>query len=359
MALGVECRVGFGADRMAPRPRDAALVAGGIVGAVAGAAGLAWAAQRAFVAAARRRPDAETAIEFLFDEMWDLTTFDGGSLRVYARGSGAPIVFSHGVTLSSRTWARQFERLADEGFRVVAFDHRGHGASLPGEHGHGVSYLARDVLTVLESLDLTNAVLVGHSMGGLAVQGFALEHAAEMQRRVRGLVLLSTMSRARNMGPSVMREALSAGVRSGPSLGSVMAMPNFGYMLARLGFGRDAHHGQVDFVREMIAECPADTSHEATEALLDTDFSIELPRIDVPVLVVVGSADVITPPADARRLARLIPGSRLQVLSGAGHMVMLECADEFNDLLSEFARSVQLRSSGGKVGDSAREHTDE
>ncbi|MFZ4514704.1 MAG: alpha/beta fold hydrolase [Acidimicrobiia bacterium] len=339
---------------MAPKPRDAALVVGGVVSAVAGAVGLAWTSQRAFVAAARRRPDPESAIEFVFDEMWDLTTFDGGSLRVYARGDGAPILFSHGVTLSSRTWARQFETLAEQGFRVIAFDHRGHGASLPGEHGHGVSYLERDVATVVEALDLTNAVLVGHSMGGLAVQGFALGHPTVLQQRVQGLVLLSTMSRARNVGPSVMREALTAGVRNGPALGSMMAMPNFGYMLARIGFGRDAHHTQVDFVREMIAECPAETSHEATTALLDTDFSDELPHINVPVLVIVGSADVITPPPDARRLARLIPGARLSVMSGAGHMVMLERSDEFNALVAEFARSVQTASTGGSIGDARR-----
>lgn len=336
---------------MASRPGHPFLLAGAVVGAVAGVAGVAWSAQRAFVAAARKRPDpdAEGGIDFHFDEVFDIPSHDGGSIRVYSRGEGPPIVFSHGVTLSSRTWAKQFETLADEGFRVVAFDHRGHGASQLGEHGHAIVNLGSDVATVLTGLDLRNAVLVGHSMGGLAVQAFALDFPDELRTRVRGIVLLSTLTRTRNVGPAAVRDALSAGVRNGPSIGSVMQMPNFGYLLARLGFGKNPHHTQVDFVREMIAECPAETSHAATEALLDTDFTDELPAIDVPVLIVCGSADLITPPNDSRRIARRVPGARLVIVSGAGHMVMLEESDEFNALVAEFAREVQDRSSHGRV----------
>lgn len=336
---------------MAGRSKQPFLIAGGIVGAVAGAAGLAWTAQRAFVAAARRRPDPDAAhgIEFPFDEVFDIPSHDAGSIRVYSRGEGPPILFSHGVTLSSRTWAKQFAGLADVGFRVVAFDHRGHGASQVGEHGHAVVNLGADVATVITELDLRDAVVVGHSMGGLAVQAFALDYPEEVRDRVRGIVLLSTLARTRSLGPTAVRDALSAGVRVGPGIGSVMSMPNFGYLLARIGFGRDPHHTQVDFVREMIAECPTETSHLATEALLDTDFTDDLATIDVPVLVVCGSADVITPPGDSRLIARRLPGARLVVLSGAGHMAMLERADEFNDLLAEFARDVQAHPTRGRI----------
>lgn len=336
---------------MAPRPGHALLVAGGVAGAVAGAAGLAWSAQRAFVAAARRRhdPDAESGIVFHFDEVFDIPSHDGGSIRVYSRGDGPPILFSHGVTLSSRTWAKQFEALPEAGFRVIAFDHRGHGASQLGEHGHAVVNLGADVASVITELDLTNVLLVGHSMGGLAMQAFALDYPEEVRRRVRGLVLLSTLTRTRSLGPVAFREALSAGVRNGPGIGQVMAMPNFGYLLARIGFGRDPHHTQVDYVRGMIAECPTETSHSATEALLDTDFSDELAAVDIPTLVICGSADLITPPADSRRIARRLPGARLVLLAGAGHMVMLERSEEFDTLIAEFAREVQARPTRGKV----------
>jgi len=337
---------------MGPRPSHPFLIAGAVVGAVAGAAGLAWSTQRAVVSAARRRPDPDDdeGIEFSFDELLDIPTVDGGSLRVYSRGEGPPIVFSHGVTLSSRTWAKQFEGIAAAGFRVVAFDHRGHGASQLGEHGHAVINLAADVNSVLVELDLRDAVLVGHSMGGVAVQAFAIEYPDVMHERVRGLVLLSTLTRTRNVGPQPVRDALSAGVRNGPSIGTVMAMPNFGYLLARIGFGKDAHHTQVDFVREMIAECPADTSHDATEALLDTDFTDDLATIDVPTLVVCGTADLITPASDSRRIARRLPGARLIMIPDAGHMVMLERWEAFNTLVEEFAREVQRRHTRGRVG---------
>jgi 3-oxoadipate enol-lactonase len=332
------------------------LVAGAVVGTAAGVVGAAWSAQRAFVAAARRRShsDAAETIEFHFDEVLDIPSHDRGSIRVYSRGEGPPILFSHGVTLSSRTWAKQFEALPEMGFRVVAFDHRGHGASQLGEHGHAVINIGADVATVMRKLDLRNAVLVGHSMGGLGVQAFALEYPEEIAARVRGIGLLSTMTRTRSLGPVAFREALSAGVRNGPSLGSVMQMPNFGYLVARLGFGKNPQPEHVDFTREMIAECPAETSHQATEALLDTDFTGDLPTIDVPMLIVCGSADLITPPQDSRRIARRVPGARLVIVPGAGHMVMLEESDAFNELIASFATEVQIRHTKGKVASTAR-----
>jgi len=91
---------------MAPRPTHPFLIAGAVLGTAAGVAGAAWSAQRAFVAAARRRTPTEgdDGLEFHFDEVLDIPSHDGGSIRVYSRGAGPPIVLSHGVTLSSRTW---------------------------------------------------------------------------------------------------------------------------------------------------------------------------------------------------------------------------------------------------------------
>ena len=120
---------------------------------------------------------------------------DGGSIHVVSRGEGPPIVLSHGVTLSVRTWVKQMESLPAAGFRTIAFDHRGHGDSTVGSPGHTLDTLADDVRTVVEGLDLRDAVLVGHSMGGIAVQLFCLRHPDVAAERVAGIVLLSTLSR--------------------------------------------------------------------------------------------------------------------------------------------------------------------
>src|SRR4029450_5469791 len=97
--------------------------------------------------------------------------------------------------LSVRTWVKQMESLPDAGFRTIAFDHRGHGASSVGEGGHTLDTLAEDVRTVVEGLDLHDAVLVGHSMGGVAIQLFCLRHPEIAAERVAGIVLLSSLSR--------------------------------------------------------------------------------------------------------------------------------------------------------------------
>ncbi len=104
------------------------------------------------------------------------------------------VVFCHGVTLSSRVWAKQFETFPAAGFRAVAFDSRGHGESRAGDTGHSLDNLADDLRTVLEALDLRDVILVGHSMGGMAVQAFAIRHPDVLDERVSGLVLLSTSS---------------------------------------------------------------------------------------------------------------------------------------------------------------------
>ncbi|MGH7292405.1 MAG: alpha/beta fold hydrolase, partial [Myxococcota bacterium] len=102
----------------------------------------------------------------------------------------------------------------------------------------------------------------------------------------------------------------------------------------------------VELTRQMLTACPAETSPEALRALIGMDLTPDLSNIDVPTLVIGGTADLLTPPAESRRMARLIPGSRLVLLERAGHMIMLERADALDDLLLEFAREVGAFSDG-------------
>ena len=124
-----------------------------------------------------------------------LDSFDGGSIYVVESGEGPPIVLSHGVTNSIREWFHQLESLPRAGFRTIAFDHRGHGQSVVGTAGHSLDNLAHDMRTVVEGLDLHDAVLVGHSMGGVAVQAFVTHFPEIAAERVAGIVLLSTLAK--------------------------------------------------------------------------------------------------------------------------------------------------------------------
>lgn len=331
-----------------------AKVAGIATGVAAGVVGTAYGIERAVIARGRRRrePGGPTEFTVRYDESWTLPSHDGGTIKVVARGSGPTIVLMHGITLSLRSWVLQLDALPELGFRVVAFDHRGHGESVTGESGHSLENLAADVATVLEQLDLRDVLLVGHSMGGVAVEAFALEHPDIAHARVRGLVLLSTLARAPLMGTAMMRKLVGTLSRQAPGLGIFMHPPNLGFLLARLGYGRDPLPSHVELNRQMILECDPETVHLALAALLELDLVDDIAAIDLPTLVITGSADLIAPPAESRRIAQRIPGARLETLRGGGHMLMLERADEINALLAEFALEVGAGSPGRRPGPS-------
>jgi pimeloyl-ACP methyl ester carboxylesterase len=322
--------------------RRRTLQALGLTAAVAGAAAASgYVAERATLRSLRRRPDPDVGRLHAvpFDATPRVPTVDGASLATLTRGQGPPIVFSHGVTIDSRVWIKQFAELPGEGVRTIAFDHRGHGDSLVGSTGHSVENLASDVRDVLEAFDVRDGVLVGHSMGGVAMQAFALHHPDVLHERVRGLVLLSTLAKT-SISASRRLRWVAERVTGAFDLRALMARPDLGLLFARVGFGRDPVASQVELNRQMLAECATETAREATASLLGLNLLADLPSIDVPTLVIGGTADVITPPQESRRIAALIPGARLEMLDGAGHMIMLERTEVFHHLLLDFARDV-------------------
>jgi 3-oxoadipate enol-lactonase len=315
-----------------------AAIAAGVVAAASGAVKV--------VARQQRRhddPHRDERFNPRFDRERMIDTFDAGTMYVVERGpiDGRPIVLCHGVTLSVRTWTFQFDALSARGYRVIAFDSRGHGRSQCGTAGHDVAHLATDLHTLIESLDLHDAVVVGHSMGGVATQGFAAAHPDTVRARVAGLVLLSTLARA-PLGrvPGFVRFAHSQQRAGSRAFGGAMARPDIGFLMARVALGRNAAPSLVEFTREMVRECPSDTLTLAPLALAGFDLTREIEAIDVPVLVVCGTADLITPPAESRRIGRHIAHSRTEWIQGGGHMLMLERPDTVTDLIDDFARTV-------------------
>jgi pimeloyl-ACP methyl ester carboxylesterase len=325
-----------------PRLGTATKIAGLGMGAAAAVSGLAYGAERLVVARTRRRPDPDAGRHFVppADEVRVLDSHDGGTISVLRRGSGPPLVLCHGVTLSNRVWVKQLETLPEQGFTVYAVDSRGHGDSKSGTSGHSVANLARDLATVLEELDLRDAVLVGHSMGGIAVQALAAYHPEIVDARARGLVLLSTLARTMFSDARRLHRLVERHGDALPDFGTLMARRNLGFFLARMGFGSNPTPSHVELTRQMIESCDAETTRLATRALLGLDLVPDIARIDLPTLVIGGSADLITPPAESRRIARTIPGARLVMVEGGGHMLMLERTEEVDRLIVEFAREV-------------------
>jgi pimeloyl-ACP methyl ester carboxylesterase len=272
----------------------------------------------------------------------EVASHDDGTLNVVEAGEGPPIVLSHGVTLSVRTWFYQLESLPQQGFRTIAFDHRGHGKSVCGDSGYSVENLGHDLRSVLLDLDLHDVVLVGHSMGGIAVQQFVTAFPDIARERVSGIVLLSTLSRAPLAAHHARYEApLERVINHLPDSSWLWNSRNFGFLVTRLGFGAKPKPSHVELVRRMMADCGEETRLMASHALVGLNLADALRTVDLPTLVIGGTSDLLTPPSDARRIARRMPHARLEMLEGGGHMLMLERADAVTALIADFAREVQ------------------
>jgi pimeloyl-ACP methyl ester carboxylesterase len=320
-----------------------AAYAGGAIGAIGGAL------YTAEVLAARRvrRRDDPGAADILAPirlPTRTVTSFDGARISVVEVGEGTPLVLVHGVTLSVRTWVLQYAALPALGYRVIAIDQRGHGSSTLGDDGHAVEHLGDDLAAVVRELDLRDAVLVGHSMGGIAVQSFAMRHRDLASERIRGIVLLSTLCKTPVGSQSTqLRNTIERITRRTPDTTRLWAAKNLGFLLARVGFGREPYESEVELVRQMLRDCPNATRVNAPRALIGMDLTSDLAKIETPTLVICGTADAITPPFHAHQLHDAIQGSRLEMVDGGGHMLMLERAEWLHETIDAFAREVGAR----------------
>ena len=272
----------------------------------------------------------DLALDDLGVEHLSATGRDGADLHLVARGEGRPVLFLHGVLLQAASWRAQFA-LADR-YRVIVLDQRGHGRSTVGSAGFGLDRLADDVDAVIQQLDLEGVVLVGHSMGGMAALRFARRHRVAFERRVAGLVLVSTSaSPVFGFGSGGISRALAGAVRLPAGAIGWHRVPtyrpgddDFNFAVVRLSFGSRPAPADVDATRRMVAAMDEEAFSQSLVALLANDERAHLAAIDKPTVVVVGGRDLITPPHHSRLLAERIPGAELRLLDGSGHQLMME-----------------------------------
>ena len=331
-----------------------------LVGAAAAVvAGAAIAAERAYVEHDRSRPDPDAGENFgeLRGAVVDgVVSADGTPLHVEQWGSGPRLVLAHGYCLNLRFWHYQIKELSRD-FHVVAYDQRGHGMSgRPRTEGRWVlDALAEDLDAVLAATGADPAVVVGHSMGGMASLAYARDFPEAMGSRIAGLVLADTTAAdvMNNVVPGVGRwvqatlqgfeeAAMKVAVGNADRLGAAWRRySNLAYLGVRfLGFGPDPSPSKVAYNERVLAETSPDVLVSLFPAVTGLDVSHILPAIDVPVLVIVGSHDRLTPQGAARRLAESLKDADLYVVPGAGHSSMFEKPDAFNERLRLFLDTI-------------------
>jgi non-heme chloroperoxidase len=306
--------------------KNAALIVGagiGATGALAAATARRW--------SAAEDPCVGQTLTVEGAEAFKVERPDGAVLDGIVSGpeDGPVVVLSHCWTGSRATWEPVAARLVAAGRRVVLYDQRGHGASTLGPDAPTVELLGNDLAAVLEAVDARDAVLAGHSMGGMAIMALAIARPDVMAERVTALVLAGTAGFGVAGGPLSAPSHLFFGDRRVERL---MAS-RLGPALCRGAVGRHPRQAHLVATRDAYLSLPADVRRNFLTALQAMDFRAGLASVAVPTTVVIGSRDLLTPPRLGRALANTIPGARLVELPGVGHMLPYEEPDRLAEII--------------------------
>jgi non-heme chloroperoxidase len=275
--------------------------------------------------------------------MSTITVKDGTTIYYKDWGKGPVVTFSHGWPLCSDAWDGQMLFLAQNDFRVIAHDRRGHGRSSQASAGNNMNGYADDLAAVLETLDLNEANLVGHSTGGGEVARYIGRHGT---KRVAAAVLIAAVP------PIMVKSAANPeglpievfdGLRSGLNKDRSQFYKDFALMFYGANRpGAKVSQGILDQFWLWSMQAGLKNAYESIKAFSETDFTEDLKRFDVPTLVMHGEDDQIVPVKDsAKKSARLIKGAKEIYFPGRPHGLTATHQDEVNAALLEFLRTVQ------------------
>jgi len=267
-------------------------------------------------------------------------TENSGAIELYYEdhGSGPPVVLIHGYPLSGRAWDKQVPVLLDMGCRVITYDRRGFGKSSQPTTGYDYDTFAADLNALMEKLDLRNAVIVGHSMGTGEVTRYLGTYGSG--RVAKGVLispippfLLHSDSNPEGLPASLFEGFIQSAKADTPAWMKGF-LDNFYNMDVLGGTLVSDQAFQASF---NIAVAASGTASVACIPTWETDFRGDLPKIDVPMLVIQGDADRVLPfDKTGKRLPDLIKNVQLVVIEGGPHAIAWTHADQVNRALYQF-----------------------
>ena len=271
-----------------------------------------------------------------------ITTTDGIEIYYKDWGTGQPIVFSHGWPLSADDWDAQMMFFVQRGYRVIAHDRRGHGRSSQVSDGHDMDHYADDLAALTEHLDLKQAVHVGHSTGGGEVIRYLGRHGTSRVAKAAILAAVPPLMLKTAANPGGLDKSVFDGIQKSVATNRAqfyMDLPSgpfYGYNRP----GAKASQGVITNWWRQGMMGSAKAHYDGVVAFSQTDFTEDLKKISVPVLVMHGDDDQIVPYADSAPLsAKLLKQGTLKTYKGFPHGMPTTHADTINADLLAFLKS--------------------
>ena len=269
-----------------------------------------------------------------------ITTKDGSNIYYKDWGAGQPVVFSHGWPLSADAWEDQMVFLASHGYRAIAHDRRGHGRSSQPSNGNNMDTYADDLAALTETLDLKQAVHVGHSAGGGEVARYIGRHGTKRVAKAVLIAAVPPLMLKTEANPGGLPMEIFDGIRTG-----VLADRSQFFKDLTATFyganrsGSSVSQGLRDSFWLQAMQSGFIGVLECIKAFSETDFTADLKTFDVPTLILHGDDDQIVPIADSAMLtAKLIKNAKLKVYPGAPHGLCSTHKNQLNMDLLAFLR---------------------
>lgn len=271
-----------------------------------------------------------------------ITTKDGTHLYYKDWGSGQPVVFSHGWPLNSDSWEAQMLFLASKGYRTIAHDRRGHGRSSQPWSGNDMDTYADDLATLMDTLDLKNAVLVGFSTGGGEVARYIGRHGTKRVAKAALVSAVPPLMLKTEANPQGLPIDVFNSIRAGEIANrsqlyrDIASGPFFGFNRP----GAKVSQGLIDSFWAQGMQASHRSTLECIKAFSETDFTEDLKKFSVPTLVVHGDDDQVVPiAASAYGTAKLVKNAKLVVYAGGPHGLADTHKDRLNTDLLAFISS--------------------